>query len=65
MHDPLLTLDEISERTRKPVSTLRWYRHRGEGPKTFRLGRRVVARESDVLAWIESQASAPAGGEAA
>lgn len=63
--DPLLLLDEIAEITRVPVNTLRWLRHRGEGPKTFRLGRRVVARTSDVLAWVEEQASAPSGGQAA
>jgi predicted DNA-binding transcriptional regulator AlpA len=52
MVDRLLTLPEIAERTRLPISTLRWYRHRGEGPKTFKIGRRVVATEADVEAWI-------------
>lgn len=53
MTDRLLTLPEIAEVTRVPIDTLRWYRHQSTGPKVFRLGRRVVARESDVLAWIE------------
>ena len=50
----LLRLEEISARTGVPVSTLRYYRHRdrGEGPPTFRLGRRVVAYVEDVDAWV-------------
>jgi predicted DNA-binding transcriptional regulator AlpA len=48
----LLTLDEVSERTRTPLATLRYWRHMGQGPPTFKLGRRVVAREEDVEAWI-------------
>ena len=52
--DRLLTVPEIAERTRLSVDTIRWYRHCGTGPRMFRLGRRVVARESDVLAWIEA-----------
>lgn len=55
MTDQLLTLPEIAEMTRVPIDTLRWYRHRNTGPKMFRLGRRIVARESDVLAWIDEQ----------
>jgi predicted DNA-binding transcriptional regulator AlpA len=52
----LLTLDEVAEWTRTPVATLRYWRHRGQGPPTFKLGRRVVAREEDVEAWIAEAA---------
>jgi predicted DNA-binding transcriptional regulator AlpA len=48
----LLTLAEVSERSRTPLATLRYWRHLGKGPPTFKLGRRVVAREEDVEAWI-------------
>jgi predicted DNA-binding transcriptional regulator AlpA len=67
MADRILTLEEIAQRTRKPINTLRWYRHRGEGPKTFKLGRAVVAYEHDVEAWIAEQAKASqhVGGDAA
>lgn len=60
--DRLLTLPEIAEITRIPIDTLRWYRHKSIGPKMFRLGRRIVAKESDVLAWIEdaSKGDSPA-----
>lgn len=55
----ILQLQEISERTRIPVATLRWYRHRGTGgPNTWKLGRRVVAFEDDVETWIDAQAQA-------
>lgn len=60
MAERLLRLEEISARTNTPVDTLRWYRHRqlagyDEGPHMFKLGRSVVAKESDVDAWVEGQ----------
>lgn len=57
--DRLLTVPEIAERTRLSIDTIRWYRHLGNvGPRMFRLGRRVVAYESDVDAWIAAQRAA-------
>jgi hypothetical protein len=35
----MLRIDETSELTTLPVSTLRYLRHLGEGPPAFRLGR--------------------------
>jgi excisionase family DNA binding protein len=60
----ILRLEQIAERTGVSIDTLRWYRHKGIGPKTWRLGRRVVAYEDDVDAWLEQQANAE-GGDAA
>ena len=54
----LLTFNEVSELTNIPIATLRWYRAKGMGPKTFRLGGRVMAREDDVEAWIQAQYAA-------
>ena len=51
----LLKLQEISDRTGIPLATLRWYRHRGLGPPTFRLGRRVVGYEDECDAWVAEQ----------
>jgi len=49
----LLTIEEVAELTRLPVATLRWYRAMGEGgPKSGKLGRRVVYRRADVEAWV-------------
>jgi predicted DNA-binding transcriptional regulator AlpA len=52
----ILLLEEVSEMTRLPRATLRFYRHRGQGGlKSFRLGNRVVYKRTDVEAWIESR----------
>lgn len=54
----LLDITEASEMTRVPVATLRYWRHMGTGPESFKLGRRVMYRTSDVRAWIEEQYAA-------
>ncbi len=38
-----------------PVATLRYWRHRGTGPRSFRLGRRVLYRADDLHSWIDAQ----------
>ncbi|CAN5407238.1 hypothetical protein BH10ACT8_BH10ACT8_07680 [soil metagenome] len=50
--DDLLTTAEVVVITRAPASTVRYWRHVGMGPRSFRLGKRVVYRRRDVLAWI-------------
>lgn len=57
----LLTLSEAAERMRVPEATLRYWRHKGTGPRSAKLGRRVVYRERDVDAWIEKQFTTAAG----
>ena len=51
----LMTLTEVAEMTRTPAATLRYWRHCGVGPRSAKLGRRVVYRESDVAAWVAAQ----------
>lgn len=53
--DKLLTIDEVAERLRKPVATLRYWRHIGAGPSSAKFGRDVRYREADVQAWIDKQ----------
>ena len=53
-HD-LLTMTEAADLTRAPVATLRYWRHLGVGPRSFRLGRRVLYRRCDLLEWIAQQ----------
>jgi excisionase family DNA binding protein len=48
----LLTIAEAADVLRTPVATLRYWRHQGIGPRSFRLGRRVLYRRDDVHAWI-------------
>ena len=54
----LLLMPEVAEETRTPIDTLRYWRHVGEGPPSFKLGRRVMYRAEDVAKWIEEQATA-------
>jgi excisionase family DNA binding protein len=55
-HQPeLLTIAEAAELLRAPVATLRYWRHRNIGPRSFRLGRRVLYRTDDLHAWIAQQ----------
>ena len=54
----LLLMPEVSKVTRMSVDTLRYLRHIGEGPPSFKLGRRVVYKAEDVANWIEERATA-------
>lgn len=49
----LLTTAEVAARTRAPVETVRYWRTVGKGPRSFKLGRRVLYDSADVEAWIE------------
>lgn len=51
----LLTLDEVAELLRKSPSQMRWMRHNGNGPRSAKLGGRLLYRESDVIDWIQKQ----------
>ena len=53
--EKLLRLPEVAEMTGLPENTLRFWRHQGTGPKSARLGRRIVYRERDVTDWIDQQ----------
>ena len=59
----LLTLAEAADLLRTPVATLRYWRHLRTGPRSFRLGRRVLYRRSDVEQWVtdrhDAEAKAP------
>src|SRR3954464_11468144 len=51
----LLTITEAAELLRAPVATLRYWRHRGTGPRSFRLGRRVLYPRDHLQAWVEGR----------
>lgn len=58
----LLTTSETAELLHVPVATLRWWRHVGTGPKSFKLGaRKVMYRRADVLDWLETQYESEVG----
>ena len=53
--NPLLTVAEVARLTRSSEALVRkWHRTR-TGPRSAKLGHRIVFRESDVRAWIEAQ----------
>jgi excisionase family DNA binding protein len=55
-HEPeLLTIAEAAELLRAPVATLRYWRHLGTGPRSFRLGRRVLYHADDLQVWIDAR----------
>jgi predicted DNA-binding transcriptional regulator AlpA len=59
----ILLMEEVSDLTRLPLATLRFYRHRGQGgPKSFKLGNRVCYKRADVMQWIQDQYDAEAEG---
>jgi hypothetical protein len=60
--DDLLIPEEVGPMIRRPLGTLRQWRHRGVGPRSFRLAGKVVYRRSDVEAWIAEQEQATAAG---
>lgn len=48
-----MTTQEVAAEVRLSPATLRWFRHQGHGgPKSFKLGRRVMYRRADVEAWV-------------
>jgi hypothetical protein len=47
-----LTTIEVAETLRTPVETVRYWRHIGKGPKSFKIGRRVLYAADDVAAFI-------------
>jgi predicted DNA-binding transcriptional regulator AlpA len=51
----LLTLEEVAELLRKSPAQIRWMRHAGTGPKSAKVGGRVMFRRADVIAWVDAQ----------
>lgn len=50
-----MTTGEVASLTRTPAETVRYWRHVGKGPKSFKLGRRVLYDRKDVLDWIAAE----------
>ena len=55
-----LFMDEVSQRYRIPIDTLRYWRKLGEGPPSYRLSRRVRYPERDLLQWLRERKAADA-----
>jgi excisionase family DNA binding protein len=50
----LLTTEEVAERVRVSVLTVRWLRQEGRFAPAIKVGRRLVSDARDVTAWLES-----------
>ncbi len=57
MPDYMLT-PEVAQLCRTSGETVRYWRHLRKGPASFKVGRRVLYRREDVLAWLEEQRTA-------
>lgn len=56
-----LTTSEVAEITRASQETVRYWRHIGKGPRSYKVGRRVLYRRDDVEAWLDEQYDAGRG----
>ncbi len=54
---PYLTTEEVAELLRTTPETCRYWRHIGKGPKSFKVGRRVLYDSADVQAFIDAARS--------
>ena len=55
-----LTTAEVAELLRTPTETVRYWRHVGKGPHSFKVGRKVLYAVEDVEAFIEKAREAGA-----
>jgi excisionase family DNA binding protein len=60
-----LTTEEVAELCRTSTETVRYWRHIGKGPASFKLGRRVLYAGDGVEAWLKAEQEAQNGGTAA
>ena len=50
--EPLMTIEEVSAVLRVPVATLRYWRHQGNGPTSFRQGKRIFYTRAAIEAHV-------------
>ena len=55
----MLTLQEACAFLRVPEGTLRYWRHLGCGPRSFKIGRHVRYWRTDLILWLTEQTNRP------
>lgn len=60
----LLTLEEAAVLLRKSPAQMRWMRHNGSGPKSAKIGGRVMYRREDIEKYIADAFAADSAGVA-
>lgn len=61
MEDENLTTEEVARIYRTSPETVRYWRHVGKGPRSFKVGRRVLYAREDVEADIRAAREAASG----
>lgn len=59
--DDMLTLQEACRFLRVAEGTLRYWRHLGCGPHSFKIGRHVRYWRADLVLWLAEQTNRPQG----
>jgi len=60
-----LVTEEVATKLRTTPETVRYWRHAGKGPKSFKVGRRVLYAAEEVEAWIAEARKVPTADPAA
>lgn len=60
METEYLTCRDLQALTNTPASTWRYWAMTGEGPASFKIGRRRVWKRSTVMAWLAEREAASA-----
>ena len=58
-----LTSQEVADRLRTSSETVRYWRQRGEGPPSFKCGRRVLYPANELDRWIERKRELETGSQ--
>ncbi len=53
--DEMLSIQEACTFLRVPEGTLRYWRHLGAGPRSFKIGRHVRYWRTDLVLWLTEQ----------
>jgi excisionase family DNA binding protein len=64
MEPEFMTTEEVADLCRASPETVRYWRHIGRGPRSFKLGGRVLYARADVHAYIaEARGESPVAAE--
>lgn len=61
--DEYLTTAEVASVLRTPPATLRYWRHVGRGPQSFKVGKRLLYARADVESFIAAAREASSVGD--
>lgn len=58
-HGELMSIKKVAAIVKVPEATLRYWRHLGSSPRSFRVGRCVRYWRTDVALWLETLTNDP------